>query len=83
MFPLALSLPLLVAAGTPAPTYNVSNLQFNPLAYTTAENLAARTVSYADGTVQQLPSGTTVQNATFGPAPAHFVQPVFSVEPLN
>ena len=83
MFPLALSLPLLVAAGAPTPVYNVSNLQFNPLAYTTKENLAARAASYTEGNVYRLPPGTALQNGKFGPAPAHFVQPVFSVEPLN
>lgn len=84
MFELALSLPLLIAGPTtPVPDYNVSGLQFNPLAYTTPENLAAREVSYADGKVQVLPSGVALENAKFSAVPAHFVNPVFGVEGIN
>jgi hypothetical protein len=84
MFELALSLPLLVA--TPAiatPVYNISNVAFNPLAYTTPENLAAREVSYADVKAQVLSSNVTIENVKFGPAADHFVNPVFGVEGLN
>ena len=76
MFELALSLPLLVSPLAPLPpVYDVSGLQFNPLAYTTTENFAASSTSYKD-----FPKIVTFEKVSFGPADEHFVNPIFSVE---
>lgn len=83
MFPLALSLPLLVSPLAPLPPiYDVSNLQFNPLAYTTTENFAASPTSYKNVKFEVLPN-VTFKNVKFDAAPSHLVNPVFSVEGLN
>jgi hypothetical protein len=84
MFAYFLTLPLLVnPAGVNAPIYDVSKVAFNPVAFETPVNLGALQSSYEGGQVVALDTDVKLQTARFGPAAAHLVNPVFSVEELN
>jgi hypothetical protein len=84
MFAYLLTVPLLVSSAQPAfPVFNVSKVQFNPLAFETPHNLANTSEFYADGKVVALDTTVKLESKSFGPAAAHLVNPVFSVEELN
>ncbi len=75
MFELALSLPLLVSPlAAPLPQYNLSQTTFHP------ESFQVETSFYNEAKVTEFLKSVTFDYPPFGPADAHFVNPVFSVE---
>jgi len=75
MFAYALSLPLMISPlAAPLPQYNLSQTTFHPEAF------QVETSYYKDVKVPEFVSSVTFDYPQFGPAEAHFVNPIFSVE---